>query len=69
MEMEFEGVKLDKSLIKKLSIQFDNNLNTLKIKYLISVVKSSIKPLQNNWVKFYLMTCIRVSAIVSLEWD
>ena len=27
MEMEFEGVKLDKSLIKKLSIQFDNNLN------------------------------------------
>jgi len=27
MEMEFEGVKLDKSLIKKLSIQFENNLN------------------------------------------
>ena len=27
MEMEFEGVKLDKSLIKKLSFQFDNNLN------------------------------------------
>ena len=27
MEMEYEGVKLDKSLIKKLSIQFDNDLN------------------------------------------
>ena len=27
MEMEYEGVKLDKSLIKKLSVQFDNDLN------------------------------------------
>jgi len=27
MEMEFEGVKLDRSLIKKLSVQFNNNLN------------------------------------------
>ena len=32
MEMEFEGVKLDKSLIKKLSFQFDNNLNHTKNK-------------------------------------
>ena len=32
MEMEFEGVKLDKSLIKKLSVQFDNNLKDIQNK-------------------------------------
>jgi len=32
MEMELEGVKLDKSLIKKLSVQFDNNLNDTRNK-------------------------------------
>ena len=32
MEMEYEGVKLDKSLIKKLSVQFENDLNNTQNK-------------------------------------